>query len=93
MCHILPLYRFEVTESRMDKALDAIRKACAVLSSDQAFEVLYEVGLDGGVSFDEEHHLQLDLTELQYVAAAAAISAAAETHGRQVLNEQPGVGA
>lgn len=76
-----------MTEKRIESALAAIKRASTILSTDQAFEVFYELGLDEGVSFNDEHQLQLDLTELQYVAAAAGLSAAAESRGKQVLNE------
>lgn len=79
-------YVHEVTKERLDKALAALQAATNKLTPEQAMAAFWELGWGEVVTFDSDGKLNLDLTDLQIVAAAAAVVAAAETNGRVIEN-------
>lgn len=87
MCAIKPLYQFEVTEARLERAVQAIQAARSKLTQQQAMEVFFELGFGDAIEFDPQGKLQLELTDLQLIAAAAGLHAAAEAGGKQVVQQ------
>lgn len=84
MCAIEPFFEFEVPEPWLDRSLKAIAAAKAKLSQDQVCEVFFELGFGDAMNYTLDGELQLSLTNLQLVAVAAAIAAAADAGGRMV---------
>lgn len=99
MCAGTPFLVFEVSEARYDVVLKALTGDPNAnpskpglferLTTEQAMEVAFEVGLADGITFDPEGEKppEINLTDLQLVSYVAALMAVAETNGRQVLTE------
>lgn len=91
MCAVDPLYSFEVSKERLDKLvgdsnnpedkgmLGTLRKR---LSTEQAYNVLFELGMGDAIVMEAQGTFDLRLTDLQLVAYVAALAAVAETGGR-----------
>lgn len=101
MCSIKPLYELEISEARMDKALALIQRVAKPtknqtgLSLDVVLEVFHQLGWADCISYvpndpQPEERLKLNLTDVQYVALAAALAAVAETGGRMIRSEVQG---
>jgi hypothetical protein len=83
MCALKPFMAFEVTPERLTKAEAAIAAAKPRLSQSQAMEVAFELGFGDAIDMNEETgQIDIDLTNLQMIAFAAALAAVAETGGR-----------
>lgn len=82
MCAIKPIFAFEVTKDRLDKALRVIGDCRTKLTQDKAFEVFMELGFGDAIKFPAQGPLTLEMTDLQLVAAAAALAAVVEAGGR-----------
>lgn len=83
-----PLYRFVVSDERLDKVLVAIDKAVKGLTREQAVDVLFEIGYGDAVDLNSANPFEV-LTPLQLCAAASALMVAAESRGRQEVSPRP----
>lgn len=70
---------FIVKTELVERATRAIYRYIPQLEAEDVYEILDKVSkLQEGVGFSEEGSLQLDLTDIQLVAFAAALAAAGE---------------
>lgn len=81
------IYSFKVLDTRLDKAVAAIRAARTKLTTEQAVEVIAEIGYADAIYYDDEQKLQLNMSHLQLVVTAAALLAVAETGGVQEVRQ------
>lgn len=85
MCCPDPMFAFDIDGARVDKAIAIIGGLKQKLSTDDAIDVAFELGLGDVVVYDiADKRLRIDFrTDLQIVAYAAACAAAAEVKGRK----------
>lgn len=81
MCSIKPLVEFDVKTERLDKALTVFKTARSLMTFETAVNVVFELGFGDAMTFDAQGRMDLDMTDLQFIALAAAMAAAAETGG------------
>lgn len=82
MCRPLPDWEHTVTDERLAKADAALRNSFDRLSWEQASKVFEELGFLCHLRYQEDGSFGAELSDLQRVAAAAAMAAAAETGGK-----------
>lgn len=101
MCSVKPIYELEIKEPRIEKALAIIKDVASpkkgkyALTFETVLEVFHQLGWADCITYVEsepnpEDKLRLDLTDVQYVALAAALAAVSETGGKMVRNEVQG---
>lgn len=80
----------EVRQDRVDKAQAVFaERVKSMLNPEQTvMMILTELCLYHGMSYDEDLHLRFDLTDLQWVAVAAAAAAIAEAGGLTLLTDK-----
>lgn len=78
---------FEITNSRLDKAMSIIRTARERIDMDTLIDVFFELGLGEAVRTVDGDKLKLaPLTGVQLVAVAAAIGAVAENGAKRITH-------
>lgn len=88
-----PVYEFEVSDGRMEKAMAAYQHATKVLGREIVLDVFHELGLGDAIGYGpgeapgEPSQFIIDMTKVQFCALAAALAAVVEQGGRQRLSD------
>lgn len=86
VCAYLPDMQFVVSPARLQMCLNLLKDARDKLDDNQAIAVYAEIGLGDRITYSEDgSKMIMNVSDLQVVAAAAAISAAIEAGAQQVL--------
>ena len=78
---------FLVSQERYSKAQMIFLEKAQALGEVILIEIAGEIGLSDFVSFSSEGKLRFDFTQLQWVAMAAAVVAAAEMQAKKEIAE------
>lgn len=77
-----------VSQQRLATASKIVVETCKELGEDEASCVMLEIGLAEHLYWQENNSFQLELTDLQMVALAAALAARLETYRQEQLENE-----
>lgn len=92
MSSLKPVYEFEVTDERMEKARVAYEHALGVLGREVVIDVFMELGFGDALGYEptsdeDAGHFLIDMTKVQFCALAAGLAAVVERGGVQRLSD------
>lgn len=86
ICAVEPIYRFEVSQARLEKVSETLSLMMTRLNQQQFMDILFEIGLADGLVWSDDGKPTMNMTELQQCALVAALAAAVEAGTKQVVN-------
>lgn len=83
-----PIYRFDISKKRLDTVAALLPQLMQKLTQDEFLQIIIELQLYDGLTFDEQGNPSVDMTELQQVALVAGMAAVVEAGIKQVLSDR-----